>query len=635
MKINGSAVAQLSRYGRDMGGVKEQHGGSRSLTKSALTLVRSRDGGLSGEVKVGADGKVQLPGGLALQAPAAGGVATHQLSPNQLLVLRADAKGLVSVSTRNLGLAVDEKKGSIKGDVLPTTVEGQKRVEIAGMGSLMAPQPGKTDAYLLGPDKLLSLKSNDDGTVSVNTKTLGLEADKKGFKGDVLPVDGKVDIAGKEIDVSGMKPGKTKTKTIKINGKKFKVKLRMNEDGTVSVQGKRKRSFFSKVAGFIGKALSFVGKFAPFLAAIPGIGTAVAIASKVISGINAVKGFVQSIKTGNFLGAIGSAASFVGGFANGVVAGIANKISQVTGFAQQALSAFTHGLGNGFLQVVSNGASLLSGGAGLVGANGVASTAGQVANYAGMADSAAKGNLLPAVAHLANTYGPQAIQELQRRNQPQPEYSFHNGIRFNTRPSASDFGQPFDPSSSNFSAPASHQTSSGRVVSDVEPRRAGLQIPRGGQVVVAQNYRPDYTAMSRVVEEFTRAVNAMNKNGNRFYGGLPLIGNVVDNFRDQYGLGKDKWWKCEDQAPFTAEWINRANIPGVRAGIQWDSGHTWVVVNVGGTQNKDGSWNGGVEMYLDPWANHPGSTARPGTPIGTEWNRDMIRSNIEPDAPSF
>jgi hypothetical protein len=635
MKINGSAVAQLSRYGKEMS-VKDQQGGSRSLSKSQLTVVRSRDGGLFGKVKVGADGKVQLPGGLALQAPAAGGVATHQLSPNQLLVLRADAKGVVSVSTRNLGLAVDQKKGSIKGDVLPTPVEGQKTVEIAGMGSLMAPQPGKTDAYLLGPDKLLSLKSNDDGSVSVNTKTLGLEADKKGnFKGDVLPVDGKVDIAGKEIDVSGLKPGKTMKKTIKINGKKYKVKLRMNADGTVSVEGKRKRSFFSKVAGFIGKALNFVGKFAPFLAAIPGIGTAVAIASKVISGINAVRGFVDSIKTGNILGAIGSAASFVGGFAKGVVGSIANKISEVTGFAQQALSAFKHGLGNGFLQVVSNGASLLSGGAGLVGANGVASTAGQVANYAGMADSAAKGNLLPAVAHLANTYGPKAIEDLQRRNQPEPKYSFHGGILFNTRPSASDFGVPFDPNASNFSSPASSGGSSGKVVSDVEPRRAGLQIPRGGRVEVAQYYRPDYEAMSRVVGEFKRAVDAMNKNGNRAYGGLPLVGNVVDNFRDQYGLGKDKWWKCEDQAPFTAEWINRANIPGVRAGIQWDSGHTWVVVNVGGTQNKDGSWDGGVEMYLDPWANHPGSTARPGTPIGTEWNRDMIRSNIEPDAPRF
>ncbi len=92
-------------------------------------------------------------------------------------------------SPQPLGLRVDEKKGRIEGTVQPTTVEGRKQVDIPGMGSLVAPEPGKTDGYLISADKLLSLKSNADGTVTVNTRTMGLEADKKGkLKGNLLPI---------------------------------------------------------------------------------------------------------------------------------------------------------------------------------------------------------------------------------------------------------------------------------------------------------------------------------------------------------------------------------------------------------------------------------------------------------------
>jgi len=411
-----------------------------SALRGGQGVKADKHGGLSGKVRPDAEGKVSLPGGLSLQAPPRGGMATHILAPNKLLVLTADARGLVSLKTKYLGVALDEKKGALKGSVLPQEVNGRKLVELPVLGQMPVPQQGLTDSYLLSPDKLLSLKHETDGTVTVNTKTLGLEADKKGFKGYLLPMDGKVDIAGKQLDVSGMKPGQTKTKTLKLKGKKFKVKLRMNEDGTVTVQGKRKKGFFAKVAGFIGKAFDLVGKFAPFLAAIPGLGTAVALASKIVSGINAVKGFVQSIKTGNWLGAIGSAASFVGGFAKGLVGRIANKLSQVTGFAQQALNTFKYGLGKGLLQVVSNGASLLSGAAGLLGNKGMAKTAGDVASYAGAVDAASHGNLLPAASLVANQFGPGLIQELRKPKKQQGNLSFFHGVRFNTKPTAKDFG---------------------------------------------------------------------------------------------------------------------------------------------------------------------------------------------------
>jgi len=535
------------------------------------------------------------------------------------------------------GLRVDEKKGRIEGTVQPTTVEGRKQVNIPGMGSLVAPEPGKTDGYLISADKLLSLKSNADGTVTVNTRTMGLEADKKGkLTGNLLPMGGKVDIAGKELDVSGLEPGKSKTKTIKIDGKKYKVKVKMNEDGTVSVEGKRKRSFFSKVAGFVGKVAGFIGKIAPLLSAIPGLG-AVALVAKVASGINAVKGFVDSVKTGNFLGAIGSAASFVGGFAKGVVGNIANKIAQGAGFAQQALNTFKHGLGQGFLQVVSNGASLVSGGAALAGAGNMANVAGTVADSALAADSALKGNLGPAAAMLANSLGPKLMADMRRKNEQR--FDIHTGnVRFNTRPSASDFGQlPFDPATAQFSRPAPSRTttaSSSRVVSDMDPSGGFINsrdLANGKSVLVAQ-HNPTYDAVTRMSQVYTQALDAMNRNGNRDYRNAPAVGNIVDNAATMAG-GTNKWWKCEDQSPFVADRINQANIPNVRAGIQWDSGHTWVVVNVGGTQNRDGSWSGGTEFYLDPWNNKSGPTTRPGNPIATEWDPAMVRSNIEPDGP--
>jgi hypothetical protein len=430
-------------YGRDGELIRSGFRSSsrfRSSTRHPIVQV-GRDGSLSGKALPAADGSVKLPNGLKLQAPPVGGLTTHQLSPNQLLVLSRNKDGSVSVSTKGLGIAVDREKATLKGSVLPVEVNGKKMVELPVLGQMPAPAPGKTDSYLMAEDKLLSLTSAADGTVAVNTRTLGIEPDKKGnFKGAVLPgPDGKVDLGGKQLDVSGLQPGQSMKKTVKINGKKVKVKVTMNADGSVSVEGKRKRSFLSKVAGAIGKVLNTVGKFAPFLAAIPGLGWATLVA-KGVGLFNAAKGVIDGIKSGNWLGAVTSAASFIGGAVKGAVGAFASKVADVGNFVQTAVGTFTHGLGKGLLQVVSNGANLLSSAAGVAGNFGqgkfqndayrLAVDAGKVASYAGALDAAGRGDLMPGAALVANTWGADLIRQA---TQPKP-------VRFDTNPTLDAFG---------------------------------------------------------------------------------------------------------------------------------------------------------------------------------------------------
>jgi hypothetical protein len=426
-----------------------------SLHRGGLGVKVAKDGGLSGKVRPGADGKVSLPGGLTLQAPPAGGLATHMLAPNKLLVLTTDARGLVSLSTKNLGVALDAKNATLKGSALPKDANGQKVVDLPGLGQVPVPDQGRTSSFLLAEDKLLSLKHEADGTITVDTKTLGLEADKKGnFKGHVLPdANGKVDIGGKELDVSGLKPGQSMKKTLKVKGKKYKVELRMNEDGSVSVEGKRKKGFLSKVGGFIGKALSFAGRFAPFLAAIPGLGWA-AMAGRIFS---AVKGVVDGIKSGNWLGAIGSAAGGIAGFAKGALGAIAGKVSQVAHFGQSVLNTVKHGLGKGLLPIIANGANLLSGLGGLFGNKGLAETAGKVSTYASVAESARKGDFGPALQQLVNQFGTDIVKKIQEKKKEGVEFFFHEGVKIKP----SEFALPdFDWSTAELSTLPPGTTSS-------------------------------------------------------------------------------------------------------------------------------------------------------------------------------
>jgi hypothetical protein len=134
-----------------------------------------------------------------------------------------------------------------------------------------------------------------------------------------------------------------------------------------------------------------------------------------------------------------------------------------------------------------------------------------------------------------------------------------------------------------------------------------------------------------------KAVEDMNKNGNRAYsfGGAPTAwgGNIVNNAREMLG-NRDPWWKCEDQAPFVANRINQANIPGVRAGVESSDDHSWVVVNVGGTVDKNGNVHGGKNYYIDTWAANHQLRGQPAKPTRmTVWDPSMIKSNIEPDGP--
>lgn len=156
---------------------------------------------------------------------------------------------------------------------------------------------------------------------------------------------------------------------------------------------------------------------------------------------------------------------------------------------------------------------------------------------------------------------------------------------------------------------------------------------QGTQLIASSSGIPPTVAVGMVARD---AVDDMNRNGNRAYSGLgstsAWFGNIVDNASSMLGR-RDRWWKCEDQAPYVAERVNQANIPGVRAGVQNSDSHSWVVVNVGGRENRDGSISGGRNYYIDPWASGADFVSQPETPIMTTWDRDIIRGNIEPDAP--
>ncbi|WP_309892719.1 hypothetical protein, partial [Archangium sp.] len=120
------------------------------------------------------------------------------------------------------------------------------------------------------------------------------------------------------------------------------------------------------------------------------------------------------------------------------------------------MTTLKHGLGNGLLQVVSNGASLVSGiaqaaadlgqGAFQSGANNLAQATGTVAGYAGGADSALKGDLAPLVTQVAGDVVHQVVSN-QTQQARGPQFS-HSGTPLTPfDPSA----LPSDPASDDFS----------------------------------------------------------------------------------------------------------------------------------------------------------------------------------------
>jgi hypothetical protein len=170
----------------------------------------------------------------------------------------------------------------------------------------------------------------------------------------------------------------------------------------------------------LNTVLGWAGKLLPILGTIPGLGV-VALAAKVVTAFNAVRGFAQSVKNGNWLGMAGSLAGAVAGFSQGAFQAFASKVANIANVGQQVMTTLKHGLGNGLLQVVSNGANLVSGiaqaaadlgqGAFRSEANNLAQATGTVAGYAGGVDSALKGDLQPIVTQVAG--------DVVRNNPPQ------------------------------------------------------------------------------------------------------------------------------------------------------------------------------------------------------------------------
>jgi hypothetical protein len=202
-------------------------------------------------------------------------------------------------------------------------------------------------------------------------------------------------------------------------GKKIYLELRMNHDGTVTITGKQKKSFWKQL-------LDFAGKFLPILAAIPGLGV-LAVAAKVVTVFNAVKNFAESLKNGNLLGMVGSAASVAVNFSQGAFQAFASKVANLANVGQQVITTLKHGLGNGLLQVVSNGANLVSGiaqaaadlgqGGFQSGATNVAQVANSVGGYAGGLDGAVKGDPTSLIA----VAGKDVVNHVVSNNPPQAQ----------------------------------------------------------------------------------------------------------------------------------------------------------------------------------------------------------------------
>lgn len=301
-------------------------------------LKVAEDGSMAGRLGRTADGQVKL-GGLTLRQPADREVVTQRLSQDKLLVLRGEGN-TVSVSTRKLGLEINGEKGKLKGLVLPVQVDGRQLVELGPLGYVRAPAAGGTDSYLLGPDKLLVLQSKDDGTVSVYTRSLGIEGDKKGrFRGDVLPSDGMVEFAGHQLKVGHLKAGQERSENIKIDGKKYEADLRLNADGSVTVSVSPKRRF--NLLGLLGGVASL---FIPVL-------------GPIISIYNGVKNGIQSIMRGDLLGA---ATGFAGaaGILPGPLGNAAAGMAKVGNLVQGVNHLVKNGPGDTPLGVVGNMALL-------------------------------------------------------------------------------------------------------------------------------------------------------------------------------------------------------------------------------------------------------------------------------------
>jgi hypothetical protein len=175
------------------------------------------------------------------------------------------------------------------------------------------------------------------------------------------------------------------------------------------------------------------------------------VAAKVVTVFNAVKGFAQSLKNGNVLGMVGSAAGAALNFSQGAFHAFASKVANLANVGQQVVTTLAHGMGKGLLQVVSNGANLVSGiaqaaadlgqGGFQSGAHNVAQVANSVGGYTGGVDSALKGDLTPLLAHA----GKDVVNQVVSNTPPQAQSPAATQPALNKGPKESDGKGPKDP----------------------------------------------------------------------------------------------------------------------------------------------------------------------------------------------
>jgi hypothetical protein len=275
-----------------------------------------------------------------------------------------------------------------------------------------------------------------------------------------------------------------------------------------------------------------------------------------------------------------------------------------------------------------------------------------VGGYTGGVDSALKGDLTPLAAQVGKDVVNQVVSnpppQAQNPVANQPAPTLNKGPK---DPNAKD-PNALGPDGKDVTGLFPGDDPKDPIVKDLSPNNGkgpkdltglpGLvsdtedSVPVAPGIPVSTNKPPRPAPTVEVAAIAKKAVEDMNKNGNRAYAGggatTAWAGNIVNNAREMVGV-RDPWWKCEDQAPFVANRINQANIPGVRAGVQSSKDHSWVVVNVGGQVDRNGNVHGGKNYYIDPWAVGSDFVKQPATPYTTLWDPGLIRSNIEPDGP--
>lgn len=160
-----------------------------------------------------------------------------------------------------------------------------------------------------------------------------------------------------------------------------------------------------------------------------------------------------------------------------------------------------------------------------------------------------------------------------------------------------------------------------------EQLRIAQLASRGLSPTLVAQASPVDRAQQVATGAFDQAIRDMDANGHRMGNGAIAAG--LGNIARNTGLNR-RMWKCEDQAPFTADRIQSAlraqGITNAHVGLARtpDLGHTFVVVNVGGTREAPSRANGfdanvvrgGTNVYYDPWTG-AGASRTPPAAVGS------------------